>query len=470
MRVDVIVTLGASLSAAAAQLALLIYSSHILAPGEYAVYALGMTIIQFCAYFSRSGFNQWLYINPGKSPADVAPIFACYYLLLCACAIGMIIAATALAPIWHQPHLLTLALTLIPGYILSSLAQPRLTRIRITRTAQTASLREFGPVILGFCVSALLLSITQSVYSLAFGYIATGAIQVITSLQADLHWSPRRPTKAAVADFYSFTLHLTGQNLAHYAIISSPLWYAAFVSPSSVIGAMSRASQLSSLPVDQGSAIMGRSAYKRFGQLSGKDLAEFAGTGAGYVAIISLPLCTAGAIEAKQIVNLLLGVEWAATAPLLSLFFTVSAARLLYTWITSLLEARRQFQFVWASIFVQLLSLLSGFMLFATLESTGLPAVALLASVTASACVAAYAVSARRGLIKLSRAAIGLILAVTTSVLVALVLRASGTSMSTSWLSLVLAGFVGLSGATLGAGIFVVLMRKAQSAPLRRIS
>lgn len=87
------------------QLGAQVVLARLLGPAAYGVYALGLALLTFANFIAGSGFSHGLVLRAAVDEADVRLAFTWQLVAGAACALAMLLAAPALAGVFHMPAL-----------------------------------------------------------------------------------------------------------------------------------------------------------------------------------------------------------------------------------------------------------------------------------------------------------------------------------------------------------------------------
>lgn len=334
-----------AITAAILQLVLLIYSSRLIDPAEYAVYAFSFTVAQTAGIISRSGYAQYVLRRGVRSSSQFALVVQAACLTASAVALLTVCVTACISTLQFGPQLLGLGAVLAVGTGFGAVALTFLAWLRIGNRELRANRIEFGSILCGFVVSGTLLYCGLGVWALALGSAMGSFLQLALAALGSNYWAHRqwrfRLRIGGPSSVVYFIRSVTIQNLAHQVLVSLPLWVGGFVLSPTSYGELARAFQMATMPLDQIVGTTGRVVYPRIARVrSHKPALERAVLSS--LLLIGLPsglLFSLAAAFAPILIPTLLGNAWSGAAILFIGTAMVALVRVVYTIFAMSLEA-----------------------------------------------------------------------------------------------------------------------------------
>jgi O-antigen/teichoic acid export membrane protein len=310
-------TIGSRILAKGLDFVALILLAHFLAPTDFGIIAMAMTVV----YIVEIVFDLPLAAALIRIPEPTERMYDTAFTLsaIRGLLVGALLAAIAwpLSLVYNEPRLVPLVLVLALAPIQRGLASPKMALFAKRMDFR----RQAGLDVLSKCIAAsgaiAVAAVTQSYWSIALGTILTPAI-----LMAGSYWlAPMRP-RLTLADWPMFS-DMVGWNLVSQLVTAINFQTGRLVLPRFIgphaFGNYAMAGDLSNVPFQIIAAPLGFPLNVAFvTSIQNGTLKQTYLKAVGGVFILLAPAFCIAAFLAGPLIHLFLGSKWAEAAPLLA--------------------------------------------------------------------------------------------------------------------------------------------------------
>ncbi|MEM8772402.1 MAG: lipopolysaccharide biosynthesis protein [Pseudomonadota bacterium] len=298
--------------------------ARLLAPADFGLVAIGVTIMQLLQNISDIGVSKTVvrFRDAGRSQYDTLFTINIIRGVIIS---GLLVCLSFLAgSFYDDPRAMIVFLGLSPAPLFHSLVNPRYyefeRQLNFTREFVVTGLEK----VVGVAVSISVAVIYQTYWALILGLVAGVFTQMIASYLMRAY-APRL-SLAAIREIGGFTGWLTGQSFV--AALNNKLdilIFGKFASQADV-GAFFVGSSLASMPSDEIATPIARAIYPGFSELQHKkqEMQEAYLRGVEALGLIATPAAFGSAFVAADLVALLLGDQWDRVVPVIQ-YFTPAA-------------------------------------------------------------------------------------------------------------------------------------------------
>lgn len=343
---------GLALTAVVVQVAHTILAARLLAPADFGAYALSLTVVQLINFAVTAGLGVSIARMPPDEgrPEPTATLVG----LVGGSGLGVILlaAAPAISGWFDGGTVMTELLRIFSPYpLLTSMVIVGVSSMRRAASYRRAAAIESGSVVVGLAISATCLLHGVGIISLAVGLLsgqAIGVLAVSTSLAVP------RFSAAAFRRLGYFASHVGLQNLAHFCIYTSPVWFLGAISTNYDVGQFARAWSLVTLPLGQVMLAATKVLQAAFPHKASDESSAAAAVQSARAANLALstiaPVFCLGAVGAPFVVPLVLGDDWTTAAHIAAFLVGFGFLNVLYTFSASANESYAVMRRVWAGI------------------------------------------------------------------------------------------------------------------------
>lgn len=333
---------GGAMVTVVLQLGYTAYTGRTVAPHSFGAYALALTSVQFLGYFANAGLSTCLLRAEQLTGPTVRAAASLGAMSGVVCFALVELTAPVCGSLWRMPGLTPMLQVLGFQFLVQpgmSVVVATLRRISRTRAAVAAEL--VGQAT-GMGVGAALLANGWGALGLAAAQPVAAATTLIAAAVALIsqRLAPGPPVRAR--DLFASTSFLTGYSLVEFLVNSTPLWAIGRLLGPAALGAYSRASLFTGLPVTFLAQGLSRTTTPMLAERRGRGIpinraAEHAVCAASAAAFVCF-----GAVAGIGPIALtvLLGPGWAAAAALVPVLTAGAAFGLLCSAGSSIDQAR----------------------------------------------------------------------------------------------------------------------------------
>lgn len=314
--------------------------ARILGPREYGIFAIGVTVVSFSAFFSDVGLAYGLIQKQQVTPRDMRFVFTCQLVL------GLLTAAIAwaasgpIAAFFGEPRAADVVAALAVLCLLNALSAPSLNLLKRRLDQRAIQLASLAAYIAGYVTIGVPLALLgYGVWALVWAWLVQASLQLALLYARVRHpLSPLAWTADAVAQLrYSGTVFVT--NLVNWIVMNIDRVVVGRAFGSRDIGLYATSANLMLGP---SATLLGVVQTVLFAA-SSRVAATPAKIGSAYVAVVAgltlfaLPAFVTVSLLAPQLIELLYGPVWRDAAPLLQALALAMPLYLLFGLSTPLL-------------------------------------------------------------------------------------------------------------------------------------
>lgn len=313
--------------------------ARLLAPADFGLLAMAMIVVSFIEIWFWLGVDTALIQNKNATPDDFNSAWTLRIMQGALVSLVMVASSSLAAKFFNEPRLVTVLWVLAPAILLTAANNIGIVNFQKEVNFRPEFIMTLGSKIFSVIVTIFLGFWLRNYWALVLGifsgYLATFVLSYM------MHpYRPRLSLKRAAA-LWSFSKWVLVGNLGSFlSAKADELIVGKMVSPTD-LGIYSVASDIGQMATNELARPLNRVLFPLFSTMQ-DDLARVRATylkAIGGVNAFTLPTGVGLALLAPEAVEVLLGSQWLAAIPYLSIFAIYGAVRFLYSSAPSLLTA-----------------------------------------------------------------------------------------------------------------------------------
>jgi O-antigen/teichoic acid export membrane protein len=301
--------------------------ARLLVPEDFGIVAMSMIVVGLLEVFGETGFDAALIQNRKATSRhyDTAWTFKILQgTLLCGL---LVLIAPIAADYFNEPRVTPVIRILALHALIGGFQNIGIVNFRRDLNFSKEFRFQVYLRLLTFAVTVSLAVILRTYWALVVG-IVTGAVLGVTLSYVMEPYRPRLSFKAA-SELWSFSMWILLHNLGRFAVHRTDALIVGRVSAAAMMGNYHMAFELSTMPIRAIVLPMGRALFPAYSKISHQPelLARSYRAVLGPVAMACIPMGFGLAALADEVVAVILGAKWMATAPLIQWLAIFGAVR-----------------------------------------------------------------------------------------------------------------------------------------------
>lgn len=332
--------------------------ARLLVPADFGIVAMTSTVAAGLELLTVFGFDVALIQRPGLTRDDYNSAWTLNVLLGLGVALGLILVSGLAAEFYREPRLVAVMQIFAAKFVIRSSANPGTVDFRRALDFRREFYLQVLPKFVGVLLTIPLAFIYRSYWALIAGTLLTELAG--WTLSYTLHPHRPRPCLTKARNLFRFSRWLLINNLTAFMRNRGANLMIGRVLGTATLGIYSLAAEIASLPTTEMVAPINRVLYPTYVQLNQEIerlRATFVAT-LGLIALVAVPAGVGIAAVADPLVHVMLGPQWLAAIPLITLLALAGAGGALQTNTGSLQMALGQPHYSTLSALIQTVTLI----------------------------------------------------------------------------------------------------------------
>lgn len=305
--------------------------ARLLVPEDFGIVAMATSVVAFLELATAFSFDVQLIQKQDTDRSHFDTAWTLNVLFYIGLTIALILLAEPAAAFYQEERLTSVIYVLAAGFLIKGFESNGVVHFRKELDFQKDFILMLSRKLAGFLIAIPLAFYFRSYWALIFGIVAGNLVGLL--LTYILH--PFRPKfgLSQSRGMLNFSKWLVLNNVINFLRLRSPDFVIGRISGSASLGLFSIAHEIATLPTTELVAPINRAVFPGYSKLAGnlQLLRNSYLDVLGIIAFLALPAGLGIYVIAEPLVDLVLGEEWAAAAPLVAMLAIYGAANAIRT-------------------------------------------------------------------------------------------------------------------------------------------